>query len=495
MKRQSFLSRLFSRKVQGLRRAQRFDSAYDNPADKGTWARADSLSIVAALDAHTRQKSRNRARYLMASNAYAYGAASAIVSATCGTMPRLQLADPTADPQALTEIENAFTEWAGEIGLADKLRTMRFARFMDGESFAVLVSNPKKERASGVTLDVRVIDCARVAAPLASPFDANNVDGVIIDEYGDPTAYRILDYNPGNLVVTKAFDSAKIYPAQNVCHWFKKQYPEQVRGISELAPALELFALIDRYSKAVVQAGETAASLAMVFHTDGAEDDGAMNIDDGRPPFSPGTDQPFVQIPWLRGITMTLPEGWDAKQINAEQPSNSYGMLVDEILAQIGSAINVPKLLMKNSAENYNYSSARVDIQNFQNAARLDRDSLCHTVLNPIWKAWYAEYRAINSLNVWPSATWYFDGFFHVDPLKEANAQIARVNAGLSTLASEYGSKGKDWERELSQIAREKARIKELEEEYDVTLIKDVGKTTEPQGEDIDSNTTNSNIR
>ena len=33
---------------------------------------------------------------------------------------------------------------------------------------------------------------------------------------------------------------------------------------------------------------------------------------------------------------MTLPEGWDAKQINAEQPSNSYSMLVDEILAQIG---------------------------------------------------------------------------------------------------------------------------------------------------------------
>ena len=471
MKRQSFFDKLFARKSpRGMRRAQRFDSAFDNPADRGTWARADSLSIIAALDPNTRQKSRNRARYLMASNSYAYGAASAIVSAVCGTMPRLQLSDDKADSETLTRIENDFTEWAGEIELADKLRTMRFARFMDGETFAILVSNPTREHASGVTLDVCVIDCARVAAPLASPTDVHNIDGVIVDDYGVPVAYRILDYNPGNLVVVKAFDSAKIYPAQNVCHWFKKQYPEQVRGITELAPALELFALIDRYSKAVVQASETAADLAMVIHTDGADDDAAMNIDDSTPPFSPGTEQPFVQFPWMRGLTMTLPEGWDAKQINAEQPSNSYSMLVDEILAQIGSAINVPKLMMKNSAENYNYSSARVDIQNFQNAARLDRDSLCHTVLNPIWKAWYAEYRALNSLNVWPSATWYFDGFFHVDPLKEANAQIARVNAGLSTLASEYGAKGKDWEREIAQIAREKARIKELEEEYGIKL-------------------------
>ena len=60
-----------------------------------------------------------------------------------------------------------------------------------------------------------------------------------------------------------------------------------------------------------------------------------------------------------------------------------------------------------------------------------------------------------------------------MDPLKEANAQIARVNAGLSTLAAEYGAKGKDWEREIAQIAREKARIKELETEYDVKLTTD----------------------
>lgn len=455
-----------------IKEAQRIDAARTHVSDKGSWNGADLQSINASLRRQQRQTTLARARYVVTNNAYAYGAASAVVSAVCGTMPRLQLSEPDTEPDVLTEIENAFCDWADEISLAEKLRQMRFARFVDGETFAILFSNPKKTASDNVvSLDVGVVDCLRVASltnaqGISDPYD---YDGVIVDSVGDPIRYHILNYNPYDNNVVKAIDDATDYPAVNVCHWFKRLFPEQVRGLSELAPALELFNLIDRYSKAVVQASETAADLAMVFTTDAVDDDGAENTDDPKPPLAPG-ESPFVQLPWTRGMTLTVPEGWDAKQIAAEQPTSSYSMLVDEILAQIGSAINVPKLLMKNSAENYNYSSARVDLQNFQNAVRLDRDSLCHSVLNPIWRAWYLEYRAVTGLDLVPTATWYFDGFFHVDPLKEANAQVVRLQNGLSSLAAEYGARGKDWERELRQIARERAFIKELESEYGVVI-------------------------
>ena len=455
-----------------LREAERWDAANYNPADRGLWDRVDSMSFNAAASPQSRRTARNRARYLVANNAYAAGAASAIVAAVAGTAPRLQLADATSNRETLALIENDFGEWSAAVGLDDKLRAMRHAKFVDGESFAILYNNPKLTLTSGVMLDVRPIDCDRVTAAYASLPDPLDVDGVLLDKFGDVVSYRVLNYNPGDVGIVANIDDATVYPAINVCHWYRQQYPEQVRGYSELAPALELFMLIDRYSKAVVQASETAADLAMVFMTDSQELDGADNIDDkqARRSIVP-EDKPFVQIPWMRGMTMTIPEGWDVKQLSAEQPSNSYGMLVDEILAQIGAAINVPKLLMKNSAENYNYSSARVDLQNFQNAVRLDRVSMRQHVLDPIWRAWYAEYRAINGLKINPCVTWYFDGFFHVDPLKEANAQIARVNAGLSSLAAEYGAKGQDWERELQQIARERSYVKELEEEYGVKLF------------------------
>jgi len=452
-----------------------------NPADAGSWRGASAFSVNAAMSPQKRAEYRRKAQLVVENNAYAAGAANAIVSAVAGTMPRLQLSDPleSADSDVLTEIENDFAEWAHTINLADKLRVMRYAKFVDGETFAVLFTNPRLAPLSDVTLDVRVVDCARVTAQYSGKElinDPNFDDGILFNVYGEPISYRILDYNPGDAVQT-AIATATTYPAVNVCHWFKPFAPEQRRGISEIAPCIDLFNLIDRYSKAVVQAAETAADLAMVIKTDAVEDETASVDFGANPPAGKanpvGEDEPFVQFPWSRGMTMTLPEGWDAKQIAAEQPSNSYGMLVDEILAQIGAAINVPKLLMKNSAENYNYSSARVDLQNFQNAVRLDRDSLVHHVLNPIWRAWFLEYRAIHSLDFVPRTTWYFDGFFHVDPLKEANAQITRVQNGLSSLAAEYGARGMDWERELRQIAREKAFIKALEEEYGVRLTQD----------------------
>ena len=354
-------------------------------------------------------------------------------------------------------------EWLDAVDLPAKLRAARFARFVDGEAFLILFDNQDLKTSSGVRLDVQAIDADRVCGTVLD--GPNDVDGITLNRYGYAVSYRILDNHPGSINALKSFTDATLYDAGRVLHWFDKRFPEQHRGTSELAPTLELFALIDRYSKAVVQASETAADVALIFKTDAVDDAGSYSI---QPPQDGSS--PFCQIPWARGMTITAPEGWDAKQVNAEQPSASYSMLVNEVLAQIGSALGVPKLLMKNSAENYNYSSARVDLQQFQIKTRLDRRSLVSSVLNPLFRAWLEEYSAIvgRSFNV--RSEWYFDGFFHVDPLKEANASSARLNSLLSTFSDEWGARGLDWEQQLTELAREKAFINELEKKYNIIL-------------------------
>jgi hypothetical protein len=49
-----------------------------------------------------------------------------------------------------------------------------------------------------------------------------------------------------------------------------------------------------------------------------------------------------------------------------------------------------------------------------------------------------------------------------VDPVKEAMAQAKRLENKTTTLANEFARQGRDWERELEQIAREDAKLKEL---------------------------------
>lgn len=477
MRKRTFKERLFRAlgELRGRRyySAQRFDGARHNPADRGTWAHVDLLAYDVANDKATRERIRARARYVVANNAYAAGAAQALVNACVGTRPRIQLYTDDLDAAAVSMIEADFMEWAGAVNLPSKLRAGRFARFVDGEAFFVLYNNPRLKTASGVQLDLKALDADRVTSDYFAT-SSQDVDGVILDEYGNAVKYRILDHHPGDVSGVDARNGSKIYKAtiydaSRVCHWFNQMYPEQHRGTSELAPALELFALIDRYSKAVVQASETAADIAMVFTTDSVSDDGAYSIDE-TPQAVAGDGPPFAQIPWSRGMTMTAPEGWSVKQVNAEQPSSSYSMLVNEVLAQIGASIGVPKLLMKNSAENYNYSSARVDLQQFQIKTRLDRQTLAASVLNPIFREWFKEYRAIAGVDARIRCEWFFDGFFHVDPLKEANASRVRLDSLTSTYSDEIGARGLDWEQQLHELAREKALIKDLEKRYGVTL-------------------------
>ena len=60
------------------------------------------------------------------------------------------------------------------------------------------------------------------------------------------------------------------------------------------------------------------------------------------------------------------------------------------------------------------------------------------------------------------SRQWFWDGWEHVDPAKEANAQATRLQSHTTTLAEEFAKKGRDWEAELRQRGKELALMSEL---------------------------------
>ena len=58
-----------------------------------------------------------------------------------------------------------------------------------------------------------------------------------------------------------------------------------------------------------------------------------------------------------------------------------------------------------------------------------------------------------------------------MDPVKEAKSSEMAIDIGISTLADEAASQGKDWEEVLEQRAREAVKVKELEEKYGVKIL------------------------
>jgi capsid protein len=73
---------------------------------------------------------------------------------------------------------------------------MRMARAQDGEAFAILVNNPAIEHP--VKLDLRLIEADLVTSPLAHILDEDEVDGIRLDVFGNPVAYRVLNDHPGD---------------------------------------------------------------------------------------------------------------------------------------------------------------------------------------------------------------------------------------------------------------------------------------------------------
>ena len=449
------------------------------------WRYSDGRSADLSLSYEVRKRVRERARYEVANNSYATGAGWSIVNAVIPNLPRLQFTpyekSETTDALA-RRLERDFTSWAKEVGLFEKLRSMRFAKFQDGESFAVLHENQKLS--ASVKLDFSPLDCERVTNidQLGSGgllYDPKDVDGVKLDDWGNVVSYRVLTHNPADFNAVEL--DAKTYKADKVLHWFRRRTAEQHRGISELAPSLMLLSYLRRYTYSVVRASEIAADLALILKTNDVDVYGSNEAP---------LESPIIETNFSRGSTVTLPEGFDATQLKAEQPTAQFSTLVDELLGAVGASLGLPRLVMRKSASGFTYASARVDLSEMERFIAIEREELEDSVLGKLFKAYLKEWSLVNRLTLpEASVSWYFAESIgnKIDPNKEATAQQVRLANGTTTLSAEYSAQGKDWEEELEQRAKELKKIKELEELYNVNFTNSPTAQTSDGGEVDDS--------
>lgn len=154
-------------------------------------------------------------------------------------------------------------------------------------------------------------------------------------------------------------------------------------------------------------------------------------------------------------------------QLRAEQPTTTYGDFKRELLGEIGRSLQIPVNLLLGDSSKHNYASGRLDWQEYARAIRLEQRECGVSVLRSIFAAWYREFALVErqsgrSALSQPPVAWYWDGFEHVDPKKEAEAQAIRLRSNATNLAIEYGKLGLDYEDALRQRANEIKLLREL---------------------------------
>lgn len=460
--------------VGGYTGARRDRRATDNWAPGGGSANADTLPDLPTL--------RDRARDLDRNAPLAVGAVNAVVTNTVATglWPRpsvdreaLGLADAAADAFE-RQAARLFEHWASSPE-CDLTRAQDFCALQDlalrsalvsGDVFAVkrFVERP----GSPWGLKVQLVEADRVSNPSRRADSATLAGGVEFDGHGAPVAYHVTDRHPGDrgaagLAWTRVPVFAPGSGRRNVLHLMTRTRPDQLRGVPFLAPVIEAFKQLSKYSDAEIQAAVVNACFAIGLKSEeglgdalqqqlaaasGAGKGGGISISDA-------------------GLIIDLAPNEEIQSFTPGRPSAAFDPFVQAILRQIGAALEIPfELLIRHFTASY--SASRAALEMAWQAFRRRRAWLAAGFCQPLYEDVITEAIARGWIEApgffddpfvragYLGCEWHGDAPISLDPVKDATAAEKWAALGVKTLAEITSqATGGDWERKLPQRAKE----------------------------------------
>lgn len=384
--------------------------------------------------------------------------------------------------------EKEFELWA-ESKWCDSLRLNNFYELQqlalmswltNGDVFTVLRNlETKHYRPYGLT--IHLIEADRISTPSNNNISFNKVEGkskkgnkiisgVEIDKNGAVIAYHICNQYPQTFnnekrewVRVEAYGKKTGNP--NVLQIMESERCEQYRGVPYLAPVIETLKQITRYTEAELTAAViTAFFTAFIKQTNG----------NNEMPFSGSvpdeeqieTDENSYELG--AGTINLLGPNEDVVIADPKRPSSGFEPFVNAMSKYIGAALEIPYDLLTKSFMK-SYSASRAALLEAWKSFRMRRSWFSNDFNQPIYVVWLSEAIARGRINApgffndpaikkaWCGAEWIGPAQGQLDPVREVNASILRVNNGFSTREKETTElTGGNFDDNIAQIKREK---------------------------------------
>lgn len=432
------------------------DAAATTRLNQQHWSHAVSgeFNSLMQLDAATVMY---RTRYEMANNSYAAGIAETLALDVVGTGPRPQV--DSGNEAFDQEIEELFCQWcldcdyAGQMDLAELLQMQMVTQQCDSGNSLTLFKRADVGRRRQVSLRLLPVDIERLANPIKFGFETERLhDGIAFDAAGRPTDYYILKHHPASpYIASGIYGDHDVIPADQMVHLFRIRRPGQFRGTPWFAPVIELFAQLRRFTAATLDAAETAADIAGTLEAENLESTTDYEVND------------VVELE--RKHLLVTPPGYKMNQVRPEHPSTTYPMFKNEIINEIARCVLMPFNVAAMNSARYNYASGRLDHQKYHRMIETLRHWGEARMLRRVFAAFAEEAYLLGLFTTRPTfdqlaaavlrLRWFWPGFKHVDPVKEAQADRLHLEDGTTTLEDIYAEKGQDWKRKLIQRSKE----------------------------------------
>jgi len=407
-----------------------------------------------------------RARWLVRNNGYAVNAVESWAANTVGDgiKPISKIAD-AARKEELQRLWLAWTDEADAEGLTDFYGLQRRAArevFLAGEVFFRF--RPRRT-GDGLSVPVQLQMLPSEMLPLEQTgvSAAGNPirQGIEFDRIGRRVAYHFFRRHPGDSTDPGLAGEIVRVPASEVIHVIDPVEGGQLRGVSKLAPAIVKLFLLDQYDDAELDRKKVAAMYAMFVTSPAPENPLAPDDEDG---------PDGVEI--SPGQIVRLDPGED---VTIGQPADSGGTYEPfqyRTLLQISAALGIPYPYIANDMVKGNFSNSRLALIEFRRRVSAWQHSvMVWQLCRPVYARWMDAAVLSGALTL-PgyegnrsqllAADWLPTKWDWVDPLKDANAEIAQIEAGLKSRTQAIAERGYDAEQVDRDIAAERARERAL---------------------------------
>jgi lambda family phage portal protein len=260
------------------------------------------------------------------------------------------------------------------------------------------------------------------------------VSGVEFDSSGRRVAYHILQNRPTDLFAT--YQAPIRVPADQILHIFKPLGPGQVRGISWLAPIILPAGDFDQLTDALL-VGAKVAAMHAGFLIDLNGTSGEPYDGEAQPSLEPGTLQ-------------RLPTGYDIK-FNSPGQAADLGPFIRLNLRQLAAGLGMPTHLLDGDLSDANYSSLRAGLLPFrQRVEAVQYHVLVPQLMAPIWRhfvQWAVLTGELDAPDYESSprdyrCEWLMPKSLQVDPLRDVQATVAEIDAGLTSRRKAVAERG-----------------------------------------------------
>ena len=240
-------------------------------------------------------------------------------------------------------------------------------------------------------------------------------------------------------------------PAADVLHVYRPIDAGQIRGLPHVAPAMVRLFLLDQYDDAELDRKKTAAMFAG-FITKTAPEEPMMGEAEADPDgaaiasLEPGTMQ--VLLP-----------GEDVRFSSPADVGGGYEAFQYRTLLAVSASLGLPYHLVTGDVRQANYSSLRAELVEFRRrVGQLQHGVIVHQLCRAVWRRWLETAALSGALDLddpvaarpvqWIPPRWDW-----VDPLKDIQAQVLAMEAGITSRRKVVEGTGYD----IEEVDRENA--------------------------------------